>query len=437
MRPKKALKFGGLLARVQETLAQNAAAPEPEVSPTAAAAEARLEEDLTPARKKHRAVEPLQGSEAADRLSLSGKKLDRPAKAGQPQEAFNPLKRSLANVANRGELDAKRVRLQGGAFLSLATDCCSEAEGATTILADRLKEMTTGAQDGQAALASAMQLLTPAKVVSGSILAAAVQKAFNRPCSPGLRSEVLAGLALEGRSRQGATTPTPLSVREVAEALNKAGGDISNISAATRCIQELLDRTQLGMEPFLLVRALQGQLAPGQEVVHSAVAKLLAPPPSTVPAATQEEEPKADDKAEPAAAIESVVEATSAKGAPVAAAEQVSEEAPMVTEETPEPMAPQEQVVEQVLQAPMVTEETPEPMAPQEPVVEQVSKPEAATEEPAASVVEQTIEQVAALEATAEPAAIAEAAPMPEGEESMQQQQVPAEEDQEAAEEAA
>merc|ERR1711920_122783 len=124
-----------------------------------------------------------------------------------------------------------------------------------------------------------MALLTPGKAVATEILATALTQAFQIPCSSNQRGEALAAMAIAGRrQKDGLDQSSPLSIAEVANAVSIAGGSSNgDINIAVKCLAGLLMRAGNGMEPFYLVRALQGELAPGKEVVQSVVVKALTP----------------------------------------------------------------------------------------------------------------------------------------------------------------
>jgi len=256
----KPLSFGGLLARVQQRALPGGAMAAP--SSTAAADSGSGEsppEERTPARK--RPLAEIMNDSQKNQMAFSGKKLGRPSKSLRVETESKP---SDATVT-------------GSTFLSLATACNADDDDVANTLAECLREIAGHSDNRQDALTAAMAMLAPSKVIAGKMLGTALSEAFGSPV-PSLRAEALAAMALDGRHRHtGVQLSSPLTIRDVSDALTVAGGTPDDPNVAVKCLTRLFLRTQKGVEPFYLVRALQGQLTSNADVVHSAVAKAMAP----------------------------------------------------------------------------------------------------------------------------------------------------------------
>merc|ERR1712113_791286 len=203
----------------------------------------------------------IEGDQA-DRLSMSGTKLEAPSKR---------LNGILEAADSKEELGNSQLIAQGGDFLSFANICYSQADDTAATLAKVLQGLREAPGKQENSLSAAMALLTPAKTVATEIIAEALTKAFHIPCSSTVRGDALAAMAIAGRRQKGGIDQSsPLSIVEVA---NAASGSSDGNDDMVKSVAGLLARARNGMEPFYLVRALQGKLAPGKEVVQSAVVK--------------------------------------------------------------------------------------------------------------------------------------------------------------------
>jgi len=286
---RKPLAMGGLLARVQQRALPRSpspriVAPPEETSTPPPAKRARVEggaqgvaADPPSSQKQERPAQPVKKS-LADLVTKAhgGAKVangaESPLRKMQESQAHKASEVSSVSSAARGGGAGARA----GSFYTLADTCCSEAEDLTTALAACLREVVKGA--GEGGLGVAMSLLTPVKVVSSSLLAKAISEAFKIPHRPTLRGSALAALAVDGRHRRpGLCPPKPLIVKDVAQVISKVGGAADDDDSAVKTLTSLLERTQMGLEPFYVVLALQGQLAPNTQVVHSALARAIVP----------------------------------------------------------------------------------------------------------------------------------------------------------------
>jgi len=165
----------------------------------------------------------------------------------------------------------------GSSFLSFACACCSKDEDVTTILGECLRNIIKDAGGHQNALDGATALLIPSKRVAEKTLEIAISEVFGLPHT-NLREDALAAMAVDGRHRHtGIHHSSPVTVQDVADALTIAGDTPDDFDEAVKCLTRLLAKTQKGIEPFFLVCALRGQLAPSSDIVHAAVAKAKAP----------------------------------------------------------------------------------------------------------------------------------------------------------------
>merc|ERR1712150_385425 len=135
---------------------------------------------------------------------------------------------------------------------------------ASAVLTGCLRKLIAVA--GESVLGAVVKLLSHPKVVDGKVLARAISEAFGVPCRPNLHRNALAALAVDGRHRKIGLQPTaPLTVKEVADVLSMAGGASVDEDATVK--------TRVGLEPSLVVLALQGRLTPCKDAVPMALAR--------------------------------------------------------------------------------------------------------------------------------------------------------------------
>jgi hypothetical protein len=299
---------GGLLARVQKrALAVAENAPQSPVSRKGT--ENTPPEQCTPTNKRARKDNTQS---AGGPMTLSGKKLDLPSNPRKRDltDHMAPVKSGIEEISakeqsqpeadasavkkvNSGQLAAKEQPIHErpgkvdqkddgclcfNDFAGVLSAAAGDPAEACEAVAERLSVIMKGSKDPENAIRAAMVLMEPTLVVPAGPLAAAIAEAFGMSCAPNLLGEALAAKALEGRQKQLTLhSVQPLTIVDVATVLNAAAsGDHDEPQALINQLIKLLKNTQIGMEPFLLVRALQGKLAPCREVVRNAVAKAMA-----------------------------------------------------------------------------------------------------------------------------------------------------------------
>lgn len=274
-RKSKPLSFGGLLARVQKRQHPGEASPSENSGTTTPPAES------TPARKRPR-ENGAQG--VSDVLSFSGKKSDPPVgllKRCLVQSATKSAESKSQVSALPEQSPAVQIAGKPHHFLSFASLCCSTAENSPALLAQGLRQMGRGTDtcSPHDMMQAAMVLLVPSDNVPVQPLAAAIAEAFGMPCDPNVRGEMLAAKALEGRQRRPPSDAVGcLSVKDVADAKVLCSRIAEeDFGTAVQRLVKLFAATQGGMEPFLLVRALQGKLSPETAIMHSALAQAMLP----------------------------------------------------------------------------------------------------------------------------------------------------------------
>merc|ERR1712150_105745 len=147
---------------------------------------------------------------------------------------------------------------------------------ASAVLTGCLRKLIAVA--GESVLGAVVKLLSHPKVVDGKVLARAISEAFGVPCRPNLHRNALAALAVDGRHRKIGLQPTaPLTVKEVADVLSMAGGASVDDDATVKSLASVLVRTRVGLEPSLIVLALQGRLTPCKDAVPMALARSMLP----------------------------------------------------------------------------------------------------------------------------------------------------------------
>lgn len=272
-KPKKPLKvFGGLLARVQQRACSRPAEGVPEAkeaerrSPDRTSASSAPHEDVTPPSKRARIEEE----------QATGKKPEAPVvETKAPPAVLSAPPAFLSAPKPVAQLDDSCQD-----FLKVAgvlTSLGGETDTASKALAECLKSIISSAAEPKEAVSAAMILMEPTLCVPAGPLAAAISGAFGIECEASLLGEALAAKALEGRARKVRSEGLqPLKTIEVAKVI----ADAARTSEAepemlVRQLVQLLDSTQVGMEPFFLVRAFQGKLAPSREVVRCAVSRSL------------------------------------------------------------------------------------------------------------------------------------------------------------------
>jgi len=258
----KPLVVGGLLARVQKRALGGGDDEEP--TPKTPKEGTQQAEETTPASKRAKvdAIIP-------EPMALSGKKVGRPPKALQPtlnwQAATTSAEPKKAPVASVSDPTCDH-------FLPFAEICASTADDAAAGLATCLKKMAAGAgAKAPEVVRSAMALMVPVTPVPASVIAGAISEAFGVPCEANLLAEAMAAKALEARARKFSLSPAaPLTITEVASVAREGDSE-----GAVQRVAKVLASTQMGMEPFMVVRALQGKLAPQPDVLHVAVANAV------------------------------------------------------------------------------------------------------------------------------------------------------------------
>jgi len=297
-RPRKPLIMGGLLGRMQakQQLKQQQQeqqdrqeSPEPSTSAS---------ERATPEPKKARSEATAVAARSGEKIRTAKKDLPAtPASLSSPGADAPKLGRSLLSARGAGAKAAVSAApasvnsesaeegdsVAGGShFLSFATTmssaASSEAPLAVSELAKSLQALARSG-DAEASLRNALAVLAPAGPAPPRVLAAAVAEAFGEPAVPGLSGEALAAKALGDRQRKRSLRrPPQLTLAEVAETMTACCGGPDEVCQPTvERLAKLLSNTQTeGMEVFLLVRALQGRVGPSREVVHGALARMLA-----------------------------------------------------------------------------------------------------------------------------------------------------------------
>lgn len=153
-----------------------------------------------------------------------------------------------------------------------------ELEEGSKVVGQLLRALSRTASAPQAMLKAALSLLDPVAVVQDSIIAEAVDKAYNLPSVLCLEGEVLASKALEGHAliQRPTETMPPLTIKDVDDAARGAHGVTEEErKTAAESLSGLFVSAQSGKEAFCLVRALQGKLVPDREVMQGAMVVAL------------------------------------------------------------------------------------------------------------------------------------------------------------------
>jgi len=179
--------------------------------------------------------------------------------------------------------DAKGiVALESFEALSRTAAVANSASGpgpAAAALADYLLGVAGKAASSEDAVCTAMALLSPARTVPDTTLAAALAVASGEPQLAALKGEALATRAMEWRRR--AAVPDkqqpPLSTGQVADALARcaeAEGEAAS-AAAGELASLIAGSSAEGTEVLFLIRCFQGNLGISREVMNRAVASAL------------------------------------------------------------------------------------------------------------------------------------------------------------------
>lgn len=153
-----------------------------------------------------------------------------------------------------------------------------ELEEGSKVVGQLLRALSRTLSAPQAMLKAALSLLDPVAVVKDSIIAEAVGKAYNLPSVLCLEGEELASKALEGHAlmQRPIETMPPLTIKDVDDvARGTHGATEEERKVAAESLSGLLVSAQSGKEAYYLVRALQGKLAPGREVMQGAMVVAL------------------------------------------------------------------------------------------------------------------------------------------------------------------
>jgi len=288
-KPVKKLVVGGLLARVQ-TRAGEAGSASPDAAPqTPAGQESKRPALATPVAKRQR-VDPADTP--SEKMSLTGEKAEAPLSKLKKFAQQAALQSDSSNTKVRPQQKQEQLPpvstghvddscLQFLHFANLLSSAEGDAAQACGNIAACLKDISCSPGNREEALKAAMFLLSSDAAIPAKVIASAITEAFGIPCESNIMAEALAAKALEGRQRKmGTVISSPVRIAEVvsvSQALLAATSDEEGVShAAVSGLAKLLAGTQLGMEPFYLVRALQGKLAPSKDVMQRAVARAFA-----------------------------------------------------------------------------------------------------------------------------------------------------------------